>query len=282
MKSIGSFLATSLVAVSLSYGANAADTPSVDTVLATVDGTNITLGNVIALRDRLPKQYKRLPDDILFKGIVDQLIQQTVLMDAIKGKLDQRARVGLENEKRAYLAADMLAKISGREISEKDLKAAYDLKYSAAIPEQEYNASHILVKTKAEAKKIEKLLADGADFAALAKEKSTGRSGPNGGKLGWFGQNDMVKPFEDAVKKLAIGETSPPVKTQFGWHVIRLNDMRNKAAPKMDDVRAALTQEIQKKAVEAEIIRLMDKADIVRAKVDIDPSVIRDISLFNK
>ncbi len=279
MRISGKFLGVVFCALATSFGANAADAPSVDTVLASVDGTNITLGNVIALREKLPKQYKQLPDDVLLKGIVELLVQQTVLMHEMKKNMTKKVELRVQNQNRAFLAREMLTQLSGRKVSE---KAAYDAKYANAAPEQEYNASHILVKTKAEAEDIIKQLGGGADFATLAKKKSTGPSGANGGQLGWFGKGQMVKPFEDAVVKLSVGEVSKPVQTQFGWHVIKLNKIRNKAFPTLDQERAKLTKDLQQKAVETEISRLVKAARITRPKVDIDPAVIRDVSLLDK
>lgn len=265
----------------LPLGAAAEEQVTAKSVLATVDGTDITLGNVISLRTRLPQQYQQLPDDVLLEGMIEQLIQQTVLMNTIKDRMNAKTVIGLENEKRAYLANAALDQLAQREVSEEELKAAYDERYDAMVPETEFDASHILVKTREEAEEIIKLLQDGADFATLAQERSTGPSGPGGGKLGWFGKGQMVKPFEDAVAELAIGEVSPPVETQFGWHVIKLNDMRNLETPTIEDVRADLTNELRQKSLEAEIARLTDAAKVTRTELTVDPSVIRDVDLLN-
>ncbi len=284
MTKVKAGLAT-LLMMSLALGATASagftgETPSAKTVLATVDGTDITLGNVIAFRGRLPAQYQKLPDNVLMPGIIEQLIQQTVLMNSVKGKLSTLAKVQFENQKRSFLASEKLAEISDQPITKDELNIAYLERYDSKIPDQEYDASHILVKTKAEADAIENLLADGADFATLARQKSTGPSGASGGELGWFGTGKMVKPFEDAVLKLAVGEISPPTKTQFGWHVIRLNDMRNLKIPTLDEVRDKLTKNLQQRAIATEITRLTKKANVVRPEVDIDPALIRDVSLL--
>jgi peptidyl-prolyl cis-trans isomerase C len=268
------------LAVSLAFGAAAGEHPTTETVLATVDGVDITVGHVIALRTRLPEQYQQLPDDVLFEGIVEQLIQQTVLMNAKKADLDKRTSVGLENEGRAFLASEMMDQLTARDVSEEALKAAYETRYSAAIPNQEYNASHILVATLEEATQLIGQLDQGAEFATLAREKSTGPSGPNGGELGWFGKGAMVPEFEEAVLLLAVGEISPPVETQFGWHVVKLNDIRNLEVPTLEEVRAQLTEELQQSAVEEEVLNLTNAADVTRAEVDVDPSIIRDVSLF--
>jgi peptidyl-prolyl cis-trans isomerase C len=281
MKTHRLILAAAALALTSTAGF-AEDAITADTVIATVDGTNITVGHVIALRGRLPEQYQSLPDDVLFPGIVEQLIQHTVLEHAIRTQLDKRTELGLENESRAFLANEMLTRLSEREVTEDELKAAYVERYDAAIPDQEYNASHILVETEDEAKELKRLLDEGADFATLAREKSTGPSGPNGGELGWFGKGQMVQPFEEAVMSLAVGEVSNPVQTQFGWHVVKLNDMRNIAIPTLEDVRADLTMELQRDALEAEVTKLIDGATITRTEVEIDPAVIRDVSLFDK
>lgn len=268
------------LACTLAFGVAAQEPPKVSTVLVSVDGVDITVGHVIALRGRLPQQYQDLPDDVLYKGIIDQLIQQTVLMNAIEQGLDERTALGLENEKRAFLASEMLARLTEREVTEQELQDVYNERYDAAIPDQEYDASHILVESLDEANALVGLLGDGAEFATLAREHSTGPSGANGGALGWFGKGAMVPDFEAAVVGMAIGENSAPVQTQFGWHVIHLNDIRNISVPKLDEIRPQLVIELQQNLVESEVQRLTGAAEVVRSEVDIDPSVIRDVSLF--
>src|SRR5690606_27065309 len=129
--------------------------------------------------------------------------------------------------------------------------AAYDARYGSATPETEYKASHILVETEEAAADLVKQLADGADFATLARDNSTGPSGPNGGDLGWFGTGMMVKPFEDAVVALEPGEIAGPVQTDFGWHVIKREETRLKDAPDFAAVKDELADELQRKTVEA-------------------------------
>ncbi len=135
-------------------------------------------------------------------------------------------------------------------LTDEVLQAAYDEKFADAEPTKEFNASHILVETEDEAKTLVTELEGGADFAELAKEKSTGPSGPNGGELGWFGAGMMVKEFEDVVMGMEVGAVSAPVQTQFGWHVIRLNETRMKDAPPLADVREELADEVQQQIIE--------------------------------
>jgi peptidyl-prolyl cis-trans isomerase C len=251
-----------------------------DTVVATVNGIEITLGHMIALRDRLPEQYRSLPAEVLFEGVLDQLIQQTALSEAA-GAPTQRTEVALENERRGLLAGQVVADVADAAVTDEALQQAYDAAYSAAEPQTEYNASHILVATEDEAKAIADELKGGADFATLAKEKSTGPSGPNGGELGWFSADMMVPPFSEAVAAMDTGAISDPVQTQFGWHVIKLNDTREQTAPNMDEVRDDLTAQIQQKAVQDKIDAVTASADVTRSVEGIDPSVLDDQSLLD-
>ena len=122
-----------------------------NTVLATVEDTNITLGHVIALQDRLTDQYKSLEDAVLFKGILDQLIQQAVLAKAIESQKNSIVQYSYENELRAFLANTYISIISKDALNEKDIKNFYEANYSTSQSENEFNAAHILLKTEAKA-----------------------------------------------------------------------------------------------------------------------------------
>ncbi|GIT92740.1 peptidylprolyl isomerase [Jannaschia pagri] len=252
------------------------------TVLATVNGTDITLGHMIAMRSRLPEQYQQLPDDVLYNGMLEQLIQQQVLADAARTDLSSADEIGLENEARAFLAGRVIDRAAGQTISDEALQAAYDESYGSTEPETEFNASHILVETEEEAQALVVELEGGADFAELARERSTGPSGPNGGQLGWFGTGMMVPPFEAAVLELEPGQISPPVQTQFGWHVVKLNDARSKDAPPLTQVRGELEQTLRSAAVDAEVERLTAEAEIVRRDITPDAALIRDTDLLTE
>jgi len=120
----------------------------------------------------------------------------------------------------------------------------------------------------------------GADFAALAKDRSTGPSGPSGGELGWFTKGRMVPEFEAAVLALKSGEVSPPVQTQFGWHVIILNERRKTAAPEFEDVREELANKLRNQAVETRVTELTTSAQIERPDIeDLDPAILQDLEL---
>ncbi len=251
------------------------------TVLANVNGQDITIGHMIATRLALPDQYQSLPDSVLFEGILEQLIQQTVLSQAA-GELSSRAQIQLENERRALIAGEKLDAVMADAVTEDALQAAYDAAYADAAPEAEYNASHILVETEEEAAGLIVMLEEGGDFAALAAEHSTGPSGPNGGELGWFGMGMMVKPFEDAVLTLEVGQVSAPVQTQFGWHVLILNDSREKGAPPLAEVRDELAAGIEDDAIEKAVSALMEAATITRTDLEgISPATLRMVDLID-
>ncbi|WP_298438020.1 peptidylprolyl isomerase [uncultured Jannaschia sp.] len=251
-----------------------------DTVLATVGETEITLGHLIAMRERLPQQYQQLPDQALYDGMLEQLIQQQVLADAARADLSRANEIGLENEARAFLAGRVIDAAAAVTNTDAEIQAAYDAEYGATEPEPEFNASHILVETEAEAQALVAELEGGADFAELAREHSTGPSGPNGGELGWFGLGMMVPEFETAVVDLAPGDLGGPVQTSFGWHVIKLNETRQKAAPPLEEVRAELEQAVTTQKVDAAIAEITESAAIERMEVELDPALIRDTDLL--
>lgn len=254
--------------------------PHANTVVATVNGEEITIGHMVMARENLPEQYKQLPDDVLYNAILDQLIQQTALKQELHGAKPQYVQLSVENEERAMLAADVINTIMEKASSEDLLRAAYDDKYSTGEGGDEFHAAHILVESEEDALEVKKELDAGADFATLAKEMSTGPSGPNGGDLGWFTTGRMVPEFEQAVLALKSGEVSAPVQTQFGWHVILLHDRRKTEAPEFEEVRAQLADELRQKAVEERVNELTAASEIARPEIEnLDPAILKDLNL---
>ncbi len=274
-------LATLATVIALAFSTNALGDEHVraDTVVATVNGTDITLGHMIQLKQRLPEQYRQLPGDVLFEGILDQLVQHALLGGVVE-TLPLSARLTLENEERALLANEEVQRVVSAAVTAEALQEAYDQAYGSVEPQTEYNASHILVTSEEEARAIAEDLDGGADFAALAMERSTGPSGPAGGELGWFARGAMVPPFDAAVAALEVGAISDPVQTQFGWHVIKLNETRIKDVPTIAEVQGDLLGGIQRAAIESRLEELRADADIMRKTADdIDPVVLDDLSL---
>ncbi len=276
------FLSSLALAAAVALPVAAQDEPGVDTVVATVNDTEITLGHMLVARATLPQQYQQLPDDVLFQGILDQLVQQTALADSFTGELPPRVTLSIENETRSLTAGEAIEGVMAEDVSDEELQAAYDAQYKDAEPEQEFNASHILVETKEEADAIKEELDGGADFAEVAKEKSTGPSGPGGGSLGWFGPGMMVPEFEEAVAGMEAGGVSEPVETQFGWHVIKLNETRTGEAPAFEDVREELETQVRQTKVQTAIESLTEAAKVDRSAAEgIDPTVLKNTEWLN-
>ncbi|HQY44290.1 MAG TPA: peptidylprolyl isomerase [Paracoccaceae bacterium] len=274
------YLSAALLALCLAAPARAED-PTADTVVAVVNGVEITLGHMIAARNALPEQYQALPDDVLFNGVLEQLIQQTALAEVGETEQNKADVLMIENQKRSYLSAVVLDKAAAAAVTDEELQKLYDEKYAKAEPAKEFDAAHILVETEEEAKAIKAELDKGGDFAAIATEKSQDRgSAANGGSLGWFGLGMMVKPFEDAVTGMEKGAVSDPIQTDFGWHIIKLNDTRLAEAPKLEDVKEELAGDLRQKAVEAKVKELTEAAKIEKKTEGIDPAVLKNSALI--
>ena len=252
-----------------------------DTVVATVNGTDITLGQMISVRETLPQQYQQLQPSVLFSGILDQLVQQTLLAQTVEGNISKRSTLSLQVQRTAVLANEAIANEIAKRVDETAIQAMYDVKYGNFQGSPEFNASHILVETEEEAQAIATEIRAGADFAETAKEKSTGPSGPRGGALGWFGPGQMVPEFEQAVTELSVGEVSNPVQTQFGWHVIILNESRTQPAPTLGEVRGELEIDVENEIASAYIAELSSEADVDRSAAgDLDPTLISRFDLL--
>lgn len=258
-----------------------AEGETADTVVATVNGTKITLGQMIALKESLPAEYQSLADDVLFKGIYDQLIQQEILAQSVT-TLGPRAAATLENQKRGYISGLAIDAVVKAAVTDEALQKAYDERFKDYKPQTEYNAAHILVGTKEEADAIKAELAGGADFAELAKAKSTDTgSGANGGDLGWFGLGMMVKPFEDAVVAAKVGEVSDPVQSEFGYHLILVKETRVAEQPTLDQMRDELAAEVENAAINAKIEELTKGATLTREGETLDPAILKKTDLID-
>ena len=281
MMKLYGFCAALALCAGLAMPAQAAD-PTADTVLATVNGVNITLGDLIVTREGLPDQYRNMPDDQLFKGILDQLIQQEALKQSAGDTLSKKQTIAIENLKRNYLSNDVLIAGIKDAVGEPAIQKAYDVKYKDMAPQLEYHASHILVDSEDKAKALLAEIEGGKAFADVAKANSKDGSAASGGDLGWFGVGAMVKPFEDAVLAATVGKVVGPIKTDFGWHLILVSETRNKAAPALADVHDQLAKEVQKAAIDGFIKAVTDKATVTRTDAAIDPAMIKDITLLDK
>ena len=278
------FLSGIVLAAGLSTSAFAqeASTADASTVVASVNGTDITLGHMIIALASLPEQYQQLPDQTLYDGILEQLVQQTVLAQSYTEEMPARVKLALENEERSLRAGEAIEKLLVGAVSEEDVVAAYEAEIAGFEPKEEFRASHILVETEEEAATVKTDIDNGADFAEVAREKSTGPTGANGGDLGWFGTGQMVPAFEAAVISLEEGEVSSPVQTQFGWHVIKLNETRSTQPPSIDERREELTAGLQRAEIQKILDGATEEADVeVPEGQEIDASLLRNLELLD-
>ena len=212
-----------------------------NTVLATINGTEITAKDVDQISADLDPQFARLPDDQRRLAALAAIIDiKSLAAKAEAEKLDQtpefKARVAFLKDR--ALHNDYFKQQVVDKISDADVRARYDKEMAAMPPQNEVRARHILVKTKEEAEAIIKQLDGGASFEDVAKEKSTDGSAAQGGDLGYFGPGQMVPEFDKAANALEVGQyTKEPVQTQFGFHVIKLEDKRTQQPPAFEQVK---------------------------------------------
>ncbi|WP_339658800.1 peptidylprolyl isomerase [uncultured Thalassospira sp.] len=263
-----SLLAASLATVIFASPAMAQDAaPAEDPVLATVNGEDILESEVRATQQGLPQQYRQLPFDMLKADLLTREINQRLLMDAgSEAGLadDEEVKAQIAALERRLIAETYLDRALSDAITDDAIEAKYEEFIKTNEPEPQVHARHILLESEEDAKAIIAELDDGADFVELAKEKSTGPSGPNGGDLGFFNRGDMVAPFAEAAFAMEPGTySSEPVQTQFGWHVIKVEEKKEGTQPSLDEVRQQLVAEISRDAFNALVEDLRSDAEIV-------------------
>ena len=238
-----------------------------DTLL-TVNGQPVSkemYGLYFQDRMRSVPEAKNSPE--LQMGVLNELSNVLIVaQDAQSKGIDKRPEIVATLE---LLKAKLLTQTAIQEYakehqpSEEQIKTYYEAEY-AHQSNTEYKARHILVKDEEKAKSLIAELDKGADFAELAKQNSTGPTGKNGGDLGWFDATQMVKPFADAVEALKKGTyTKEPIKTQFGWHVILLEDTRKSEPPTLEGVRGEIITKLQQKSLAEYMSNLRDKSKLV-------------------
>jgi len=266
MKRAYSLVGLSALLLALAACAKSGDAASSKSpAVATVNGHTISAANFDAYVSAVArKPAAEIPADqkqqLLDQYISMQLAAEVAEKDGLQKTPDVEAQLGLA---RVNVLTDALLKkyLDEHPISDADLKAEYDTQV-AAMP-REYHARHILVESKPIADSIIRELKNGGDFAKLAEKESKDESGKNGGDLGWFTLQTMVKPFSDAVSTLEKGKfTEEPVQSQFGWHVIKLEDTRIPTAPAFDEVKDRVKAIVQRKRLQAYMDDLKKNAKI--------------------
>jgi peptidyl-prolyl cis-trans isomerase C len=251
-----------------------ADTAA-DPVVAIVDGTPIRRSEMLATQRQLPAQFQQMPLEAIFPILLERMIDAKLISAAGRGaglQNDPEVKSRIANyEERVVQEVYLTRKISAGATDAK-LRERYDAWVKANPPKEEIRARHILVATEAEAIAIIAELAKGGDFRKLAGEKTIDPSGKTtGGDLGFFGKDEMVPEFSAVAFALKDGQvTDKPVKTQFGWHVILVEERRT-LAPSFEEMREQLTSDLSQEIVNDEVQRLRKDAKVERFNPDGSP-----------
>ncbi len=272
----GAFVA---VAASLLITAAAAQAtkpmaPSPDTVIAVVDGVEIRYEELVEAQGQLPAQYQQMPIDAIYEPLLSQLVDRRMLANAAKAsgfESDPAYLKRMETARVNILAESWLAKLVEPAVADEKLQARYEEEKKNFKGAEEVHARHILLKTEAEARKILAEIRKGADFGEMAKQHSTGPSGKQGGDLGFFDAKTMVPEFSKVAFAMNAGDVSEPVKTQFGWHIIRVETKRQAEGPSFEQREKELRQGLAQEAVANTLADLRKKSDIKLFKSDGTP-----------
>jgi len=249
--------------------------PPGNAIVARIDGTELHFSDVEAAQQSLPPQVQKLPLQQIYPMLLERLVDGALVTEAgRKEHLEQNPELQARlkrYEDRLIQEAYLSRAIKDAETEDR-LKARYQVFAKEKAGQEEVHARHILVKTEAEAKSVIAELDKGADFAALAQKYSSDPSAGSGGDLGYFGHDDMVKDFADAAFALPAGKyTTTPVKTEFGWHVIKVEDHRVKTPPSFDEARQEVTQLVARDAVDAKLKELRSTVKIETYGLDGKP-----------
>ena len=259
-KIVSSILAFLLFSIMFLKATQAQNIP----IVANVNNEDISLETMIHAMNELPPEIQSQPFMSYYEDLLERVIDiKLFAQEGKKMKLNEepsvRAAIDFVIEK--VLMQAFLSKYVQENIKEENLKASYNNFIADETSREEIKASHILMDTKSEAIDVINMLNNGDDFAELAKNKSTGPSGPSGGDLGWFKRGQMVPPFEKAAFSLNKNEiTQRPVQTQFGWHVIKIFDKRIPEAPSYESMKSKLIQDLERKIVSKKIQDLRNDA----------------------
>ncbi len=273
---------TALAAAMAIFGLSpAAAQEKEDPVVGRVNGVEIHQSQIARAYQGLPEQYKQLPIEALHKLLLDREIDD-VLVGAKAKELDYANDPEVQErlaaaQARVYREVFFTRIVSGQ-VTEEAMQGRYEELIAAAPSEMEVRARHILLETEDEAKAvIVDANKDGADFAELARTRSKGPSAPQGGDLGYFTKGMMVSEFADAAFGLGVGEISAePVQTQFGWHVIKVEDKRESAPPSFEEMREQIFENMSQEAIAQGIVELRRGAEIERFEFDGSPLVESD------
>ncbi len=237
-----------------------------ETVVATVNGEAITEAELSFAAEDMAQELSQMQPEqrraFLLRVMIDMKVMSGAAREAGMDQTDlfaQRQKYLEERALRRAFFADAIAAAVTQDL----VRAEYDKYVAGFAPEDEIRASHILVEDEAKAKELKNEIDGGADFATLARENSIDPGAANGGDLGYFSRGMMVPPFEEAAFALTeTGAVSEPVQSQFGWHIIQLNDKRQSSPPTFEQVAPQIQQQLLMTTFNAKVEELMSGAEI--------------------
>jgi peptidyl-prolyl cis-trans isomerase C len=273
-RALGALAVVALAAALLdaSIGVSRAEDP--DAVVARANGVDIRESDVTFAEEEIGGNIPNLPPPQKREYLVNYLIDVIVLAQAAEQqKLGDRPDVKhlIAFDRNRLLMETLLQDAGKAALTDAAEHAVYDEAIKQAKPEEEVHARHILVTTEDEAKAIIVLLKGGADFATLAKEKSKDPGAADGGDLGYFTKDQMVPEFAEVAFKLDKGQISDPVKTQFGWHIIKVEDKRTRPAPTFEQVKPQIEKFVAHRAQTELVENLRKSAKIERLDKPVAP-----------
>jgi len=235
-----------------------------DVVVATINGVDIKQSDLDFAASEVGAQLANFPPEDRRRMLLQFVMENELMAEAaVKAGLDsgQSFENRVKYHRRRALRDAYFDKDVRDAVPLEEAKKIYDAKVASMKPEEEIHARHILVSTEAEAKEVKERLMKGEDFATIAKEKSKDPSA-EGGDLGFFGRGQMLKPFEDAAFALKEGEISDPVQTQFGWHIIKVEEKRTRPLPTFDQVKDTIISQLTTQKAKDTLKQLHDAAKI--------------------
>ena len=244
-------------------------------IVATVDGKPIFLSEIIGMAQRLPEQYRKMSLEAVYPSLLTRAIDSKLV--TLEGRRagfskDPDVKKRLLDVEDQIISEIFLTKTIGSQVTEEALQKIYSETKSEMASGDQIKARHILLDSEEKAMEIIKKLQAGGEFAKLASEYSTGPSAASGGDLGWFGEGQMVPEFSKAAFALNPGDiVTKPVKTQFGWHIILVEDRKVSAPPSFDEAKEQLASTMSQKLLKELIETLRTKAKIVRFQADGTP-----------
>ncbi len=264
-----------LFALPSAWAQTAAPKAADDAVVANVEGKPIYRSEVVRAFSSLPQQMQQAGFETIYPQLVERMIQQRLLV--INGRKNNMADNDIVKRRLKRLEDAVIGEVYLNQLIEQNLTPGLlDTGYKEFLeqnpPADEVRARHILLKTEVDAKNVIGHLEAGKKFEDAAKEFSTGPSAANGGDLGFFKRGDMVKPFAEAAFALKAGDVTPlPVKTRFGWHVIKVEDRRTTAAPSFEEMRPRILREVGRTVAVGVMQQLVEAATVERFTLDGNP-----------